>query len=134
MKFPIFHWQEPQPHNGEGPTSAKAPHGDPFPSEEMYPRRGMLAPGPTAALPREYSNSFEDLSSFSTSWWPFVSCENWPDPLPFHPLKHFRKGAVSLFSSLCFSFASLIKIICLNKNLGLLVTPQLSVIREACCS
>uniref|UniRef100_A0ABI7XBL2 Ubiquitin conjugating enzyme E2 E2 n=1 Tax=Felis catus TaxID=9685 RepID=A0ABI7XBL2_FELCA len=29
--------EEPQPRNGEGPTSAKAPHGDPSPSEEMYP-------------------------------------------------------------------------------------------------
>lgn len=42
MKFPIFHWQEPQPHNGEGPTSAKAPHGDPSlvrtcTPEEEYP-------------------------------------------------------------------------------------------------
>uniref|UniRef100_A0A7N5JK20 Ubiquitin conjugating enzyme E2 E2 n=1 Tax=Ailuropoda melanoleuca TaxID=9646 RepID=A0A7N5JK20_AILME len=35
--FYLTPFSEPQPHNGEGPTSAKAPHGDPSPSEEMYP-------------------------------------------------------------------------------------------------
>lgn len=134
MKFPIFHWQEPQPHNGEVPTSAKAPHGDPSPSEEMDPWRGvLLAIGPMATLPREYSNGFEDFSNFFISWWPFVWCERWPDPLPFHHLKHFRKGELNLLLSFCCFFASLLKRLWLEKRFGLLVNTQLTVVSETIC-
>ena len=37
MKFPVSHWQEPQPRNGEGPTSAKVPHAGPSPRESVPP-------------------------------------------------------------------------------------------------
>ena len=53
MKFPVFHWQEPQPHNGEGPTSAKAPRGGPSPREECTPEEEP----PATAAPRECSSS-----------------------------------------------------------------------------
>lgn len=114
----------------------RRPHmGIPPPSEEMYPWRGiLLATGPTATLPREYSNGFEDLRNFFIYWWPFVCCRNWPGPLPFHPLKHFRKGDKSLLLSPCFFFASLIKRICLDKRLELLGRTQLSMISETICS
>lgn len=135
MKFPVFHWQEPQPHNGEVPTSAKhPPHGDPSPSEEMDPWRGvLLAIGPTATLPREYSNGFEDFGNFFISWWPFVWCESWPDPLPFHRLKCVRKGEINFLLPLGFFFESLIKYIWLEKRFGRLFNTQLTVISETIC-
>ena len=52
MDFPVFHWQEPQPRNREGPTSAKAPRGGPSPREECTPEEEP----PAVAAPPEYSS------------------------------------------------------------------------------
>lgn len=69
MEFPIFHWQEPQPHNGEGPTSVKAPHGDPSPSEEMYPEEESSWPlGPL--LPCHVSTA---MALRTSAIFPFLS-------------------------------------------------------------
>lgn len=135
MKFPVFHWQEPQPHNGEVPTSAKhPPMGTPPLVRKWTPEEESSWPlGPLPPCHVSTAMALRTSAIFSFLGGHLSDVRVGQTPLPFHRLERVRKGEINLLLPLGFFFESLIKDTWLEKRFGLLVNTQLTVISETIC-